>query len=177
MRHATSALLLCLLALPPLLAAPAALAQGRPGAAPAAGPERVLWWNDSDVIETLALTKDQRKKMDAAWAKYEKARPERTVHAQSRRALEDALVAGRWDDARKQLKTLADAAQAPILAGGELKITVLQALSPEQLAKIKSDHVMLLRQPWAPRPSWAAVTRPQGAQRGPGRPGGAQKPD
>ncbi|MDJ0850950.1 MAG: hypothetical protein QNK04_21475 [Myxococcota bacterium] len=152
------------------LLASAALAQpgGRPGAGQGrARTERTLWWNSPAFIESLSLSTDQREKMDAAWERFQASVGERSKSVGSRKSFHEALEQGRWEEARKALDTMADAARVPLKASGELKIAVLEQLSDEQRQKLATEHATLLRQTWSPRPAWGQGRGPRGGARGP----------
>ena len=126
------------------------------------------------MIEKLSLSSEQRKKMDEAYAAFEKRLQDRAKAGAARSSFQAALEAGRFDDARKDLKAISETAGVPAEAMGELKIATLEQLTDDQRATLKEEYPMLVRQQWSPRPSWASRRRPQGQR--PARPGGGPGP-
>jgi hypothetical protein len=113
-----------------------------------------LWWNDSEVSEKLALTTEQRSKMDALYRRYADGTGTRNELAADRKGFETALRQGDLARARSLLDEWADAEDAAVRGLGTLRIEVLSLLDAEQrkkLAMLKPDFVATS---WDPRPSW-----------------------
>jgi Spy/CpxP family protein refolding chaperone len=147
-------------ALAPLFAL-AALTPARPAAARA---EPVLWWNDPGLVQELSLSDAQRAKMDAAFERYKAVALAAPARAQVVADFEDALAAGDFAAARGKVEPMAQGAGDPMRAAANLKLEAFEALSPEQRKQLLTRIPRLLRQPWAPRPTWAGpAPRPQAA--------------
>lgn len=117
--------------------------------------ERKLWWNASELVEKLSLGKEQRTKMDAAYASFEKNVQARSQLTGKQRSFEKALTEGRFDDARSDLSAITDVTRSPFKAMGELKIAVFELLTPVQRKQLASEYPTLVRQHWGPRLGWA----------------------
>jgi hypothetical protein len=126
------------------------------GAAEAQGLDARLWWNDPEVVERLALTSEQRAKMDALLAKQPASR-NANEHAL---AFQRALEQGNSEAARRALAAWADASRDEIRARGELKIEVLALLTKSQREKVAALQPGVLGRPWTPRRSWTKQPDP-----------------
>jgi Spy/CpxP family protein refolding chaperone len=148
--RAVSTLAVCLLALG---APPAAWAQT--GKAPAAERQGQAsasgWWNTPQLIEALTLTEAQRKKMDEHMASFHKTSS--GEGPQTLASFYAAVGAGKWDEARADLKALAERSSERIVAQGELKIAVLRELDAAQRDKLTERYSRLIRQPWGKPPA------------------------
>jgi len=138
-----------------LAAAPgvAVQAEPKPGKAPAAakvavkgGPadRNALWWNDKKIVKQFSLTDEQRKKMDDCLTSYREKVPEPARRA----AFHEALVQGKWDEARAELEKLARLADESVRTRGKLKLDVLSLLTQEQHKKLVDGYPLLIYKPW-----------------------------
>jgi hypothetical protein len=123
------------------------------GVAPDAEEKPRLWWNDSSLVEKLALDAGQRAKMDAAYARYQSASSTRGAQA-ARAAFEAALRQGNWPRAREQLDAWMGQLATPVRALALLKIDVLSLLSDEQRKRLHASLPQLLEGSWRPRVNW-----------------------
>lgn len=112
---------------------------------------RALWWNDAGIVKALSLTDEQRKKMESYLSAYRETVPEERRRAE----FHEALVQGRFDEARKELEKLSQLAAASVSTRGRLKIDVLSVLSEEQHKQLVDGYPRLIYKPWgrAMRPS------------------------
>src|SRR5262245_36285334 len=104
---------------PPAKHPPAARA-----AAKQAAPPVQLWWNDPHLVESLSLSAEQRKKMDALFEKHPIGAPPGApgMASKERSAYFSALRAGDVEGARKQLAVWAQAADRELREAGELRV-------------------------------------------------------
>lgn len=117
-----------------------------------------VWWNDPALVEHLSLSDASRSEMDG----YYKASIESHQPGSERergKAFNDALREGDWEEARKRLQELKANVGGPLVAQGELKISVLSLLNDEQRAKLFERKPELLRGFWPPRRSVASGSR------------------
>jgi Spy/CpxP family protein refolding chaperone len=133
-------------------AQPAGDAADQPAAESPKAPNK-SWWHEPDMIETLSITREQRDEMDGHLEKYRAQVQGRERHTPE--SFFDALRAGDWNDARRELSRLADQAGAPLRASGELKIDVLSTLTNSQRETVLERYPRLIQQPWV-------RTRPRG---------------
>ncbi len=141
-RARTPRLALVLLVLALLAAAPLALAKGPRGG------DRIQWWNDPALVEELGLSAEQREKMDAALALQKQALEKAKRRQDQHRKFNEALEAADWERARQALDTWVSDAGSTWAARGELKLTVLQLLTPEQHKILVERYPRMIRRPW-----------------------------
>ena len=107
-----------------------------------------MWWNQSLKVTTLALTGDQRSRLDALGRAYLEARRDSTAQSDALAAFSTALKKNDFAAAREQAKVLAQASAQPHLAQAELMIDGLSVLSAEQREKLAANFPGLLEGPW-----------------------------
>jgi Spy/CpxP family protein refolding chaperone len=119
-----------------------------------ADPPRVNWWNDPQVIETLALTPEQRQKIDDLVQQSFKTRQElNSKLAPLQRQIPDLLSQSELDE-QKLLNTVTT--QAELLSARRralitLRLSVRKALSVEQFQKLLELNPNIMRQRWIAR--------------------------
>ena len=139
---------------------PAQQPEGKGAAAPAgakAAPEAPrghLWWNDDKVVAELSLTGEQRKRMDALFAKVQSSQAAAPSPMNRREKFHAALRQGKLDEARSALSDWAESEKQLTRAMGGLKLDVMLLLSAEQWTKAQAMRPNLVGGSWAPRPSW-----------------------
>ncbi len=106
--------------------------------------ENALWWNDPATQKALALTDEQREKMDGYVAAYRQQLPSDRRAA----AFHETLVQGTWKQARSENKKLSEMAEAAVRTRGTLKIDVLALLSKEQHQKLVDQYPRLIYKAW-----------------------------
>jgi Spy/CpxP family protein refolding chaperone len=104
----------------------------------------VLWWNEAAIQKALAITDEQRQKMDAFLAAYREQLPAERRPA----AFHETLVQGTWKQAREENGKLSALAGKAVQTRGELKINVLSVLSKEQHQKLVDQYPRLIYKPW-----------------------------
>lgn len=134
-----------------LLVTAAALAQESPRSpavrSPAEGPR--IWWNQSRFIEGLALTGEQRGRMDEVLERHLFARrSQRQEYRQARGEVARAARDGRWQEAEAASVRLGEAGAELARLEGELMVAVLRLLSADQRAKLEDGFPMILLRPW-----------------------------
>lgn len=115
-----------------------------------------LWWNDPALVEKLALTKEQRAKMDALLAK-QPAVPRIDELAAT---FQNALEHGNTEAARRALAAWADASRDTVRARGALKIEVLSLLTEPQRKQLAALEPDVIARAWKPRRSWLKEPAP-----------------
>ena len=105
------------------------------------------WWNQSELIDALSLTPEQRERMDALLLRsLEMQRAAQQQQRQQQRASKEALEAGNWDAARQAALAAADSMATAWRAQTTLKIDVLALLDPNQQRLVTSQYRQVLRQ-------------------------------
>jgi Spy/CpxP family protein refolding chaperone len=131
-----------------------AIASAQAAGKPATRPASVhSWWNDETIATDLALTAEQRRKMDAAYQSHADTAG-RAVPRDTRLEFYAALEAGEWNLARKQLSGVPATLPNPVRPMLEMKLAVVQLLTDEQRQALMARHPDLLRRRWEPRAQW-----------------------
>ena len=108
-----------------------------------------IWWNQEAPREQLSLGEEQRRAMDAAFAGILREHRRRlAAQRDSRRSFEEALRAGRDEEARGHLADLEEAAAAAGVLQPRLRLAVLSLLTPEQRQALASGFPEVLELPW-----------------------------
>lgn len=119
-----------------------------------ADPPRLNWWNDPQVIEALALTPEQRQKIDDLVQQNFKARQEVNEKlAPLGRQIPDLLNRTELDE-QKLLRTVETQIELLSLrrrALVSLRLSVRKALSAEQFQKLLELNPNIMRQRWVAR--------------------------
>jgi Spy/CpxP family protein refolding chaperone len=119
-----------------------------------ADPPTVNWWHDPHVVETLALTTEQRQHIDKLIQQSLKQRAEIDKKlAPLRRAIPDLLSQPELDerkvlDTLTTLDTLRDAKRKDVIV---MRMRVRQVLSPAQFKKLQELSPRIMRQAWVTR--------------------------
>lgn len=141
----------------PVTEASAPVPGSQPAATPGtASPERRPvnlgrrpFWHEAELIEVLGLDDAQLSIMETRrQAVLDKQREKRQVATALRAELSQLMEEGAWDQARELTKQLAADAGANIEADVELKISVLERLSPEQRQRLMQERPSALRRSW-----------------------------
>lgn len=143
-------------------APPVVGADADPSADPRArGLVRKIWWNNAEVVEALALSDEQRQRMDGHLQRFLRSRQEATS---TRQAAEGdylaALEEGRWPEARAALDRFGASSLRALTGQAEMKIDVLAELENGQRARLGESYPHLFRAPWY-RPTRIGVS-PEG---------------
>ncbi len=111
------------------------------------------WWNNPAKVKDLGLTPNQRTRMNDELATYLEAitslKPQEGITTK----LNDALVAGSWDNARELAKELAAGRTDRTLQRSNLKITIMSLLAGEQREFFAKEYPRLLERQWPQSPS------------------------
>lgn len=111
-------------------------------------PHERIWWNQTEKIQVLALTAEQRGKMDAALTAFFDNAPRPNDRQQNMEVFTAALAKGDWEAADKAVEVMADAAARPIHVTANMMIEVVQLLTPYQLRTLNARYPELLKRPW-----------------------------
>ena len=107
------------------------------------------FWQEGELVEQLGLTDDVLSIMETRRQATLERRRERLRRATEQRAeLAAALEVGAWDEARRLAEALAADARAAIEADLELKIGILDLLTPEQRRLLQRERPSALRRSW-----------------------------
>ena len=105
------------------------------------------WWNQSELVDALSLTPEQRTKMDALLQQSMDAqRAAQEQQREQQRKLKESLEAGNWDAARQAAAAAAEGMTTAWRTQTTLKIDVLASLDPDQQRLILSQYRQVLRQ-------------------------------
>jgi hypothetical protein len=129
-------------------------AGGIAGPANAQKASRTLWWNDPVIVEQVGLEAGQRQKMDAAYADFAEKAAGASRTRKIQNAFDASLAAGDWSQARKQLDEWTRQDTNPQHAMAEMKLEILQILSPAQRKKLIDGYPRILRRQWRPALTW-----------------------
>jgi Spy/CpxP family protein refolding chaperone len=108
-----------------------------------------IWWNQSQKVEELKLTTEQRGKMDALLESYLEKR--RAGGQEQRKVLETfgrALASGNEVVARQQRDAYAETMTAPLKDQMDMMIAVVSVLTPEQRQELTSRYPKILSRLW-----------------------------
>ncbi|MEM1178923.1 MAG: hypothetical protein AAGM22_11310 [Acidobacteriota bacterium] len=135
--------------------APQASTASRSGAPPRAGDPRPgtlarrPFWHDGELVNLLGLEDAELSVMETRrQAAIDAARRDRQATTARRGELSTALGDGRWPDARRLVVELGTDASSTIEADVELKISILELLSPEQRQTLLRERPNALRRSW-----------------------------
>ena len=105
------------------------------------------WWNQSELVDALSLTPEQRAKMDALLQQSMDAqRAAQEQQREQQRKLKEALEAGNWDAARQAAAAAAEGMTTAWHTQTTLKIDVLALLDLDQQRLVLSQYRQVLRQ-------------------------------
>lgn len=108
-----------------------------------------IWWNQDRFVEGLALTEEQRGKMDAVLEENVAGRRgQMEPYVEARRELGDALAAGDWKGAEAARGRLAELAAATSRSESDLLLAVAKLMSAEQRKKVQEEYPMIFSRPW-----------------------------
>ncbi len=125
-----------------------------------------VWWNTDATAKDLSLTADQRKKADAALARFLQQRQTTEEASQAaQKAFFEALEAGAADTSKKA-DAMVNAMAEANRNNAKLRIEVLSLLTKDQRTKLTADHSRLLRSNWTDARGSAPMMK--GARRKPG---------
>ena len=137
-----------------------------PGGQQAKNPGRRMvdraWWNQDPKIEALALTAEQRGKLDTLAQSYIAGLQADTTRRDAYQAIADALAEGDLDAARGQTGRLADAAAKIARAQAELLIDGVAVLNAKQRGILADKWPGMLKRPWIGAGGGGRMARPQG---------------
>lgn len=107
------------------------------------------FWHDGDLATALALSEAQISIMETRrQAALDGVRTERQAATELRNELSDLLARGAWDEARRLAGRLAQASAAGVEADVELKVGILEMLTPEQRKRLVQESPGALRRSW-----------------------------
>ena len=108
-----------------------------------------MWWNQTQKIETLGLSQEQRTRMDASLQGFLEGRPDgRREQREAFESLGKSLGDGEAEAARSHRDDLAKTFSDPIRAQVDMMIEVVSILTPEQREKLVTLHPRLFSGLW-----------------------------
>jgi Spy/CpxP family protein refolding chaperone len=125
-------------------------AQATLAARPSPTPDMsAYWWNQPDLIESLELSEEQRREMDAVMREAQRQMNE-SVHKQNaaRDRFEVAIRKRDWKEAREAAAAWEAGFAQQWGVANRSKIDIFEKLTPEQHEKLLRDHEYLLHRPW-----------------------------
>ncbi len=125
-------------------------AQATVAARPSPSPDMTqYWWNQADLVESLGLSEEQRKSMDAVMLQAQREMND-SVRKQNaaRDRFEEAVRKRDWNAAREAAASWEAGFAQQWGAANRSKIDILEKLSADQHEKLLREHEYLLYRPW-----------------------------
>ncbi len=111
-----------------------------------------IWWKQTEKIDKLSLTPQQREEMDSLLQRFLTFQPDPGGRLGARESFVNALKEGDWDGARAGAESLAGFSAGPIQRTGELMIGAIRVLTPEQRDALVEHFPELLERQWVRQP-------------------------